>query len=467
MARFRLSVTIFCAIVLALFYGLFLVSYWILPLPARVSSPERALAQVVSTAMTLETGAHQASGWKRTVSNLMDPPAAQEKTLEEAIHWHEELLTISKDPVAQIHLAILQAEAGQSDKVRAELAQWDSQPEPSPTLAALLKTAYLENDRIPEQRFLTERAVASELLPADWFQDRLIIQMAARSRHPERAAHKEREISLQAKRLFRWRFLFVLLDLCLLLLGVTAGVMLVRRRKDLTLGRASIPPSWPVSSGITVLLRGGAWGMLLIGLSLFVEGLPLIQTVLLPISCLPTLLLARKHLLQPNGLPLTQALGFSVDKKLWRLLLLVVIAGMAIEVAGNVLLGIAGNLFHLPNHWTESFDVDLAWGGPVSIGLNLLQSVVLAPIFEEIIFRGLLFTTLRRRFNWTVSAVISAGIFGLVHGYGVLGFLTIFLSGIIWAGMMEKTRSLVPGMIAHAADNLIFTTGVLAMLRGA
>ena len=471
MPRFRLWVTISCAIILALFYGLFIVSYWIQPLPARVSSPERALAQVVSSAMTLETGAHQASGRQRTVSDFMDPPADPEETLDEAIRWHEELLTISKDPVAQAHLAILQWEAGRQQKVRTELAQWESQPEPSLSLIFLVRDAYFKDpytqqkDALLNGRFQVERAAASELLPADWFRDQLIIQLARRNHQPEQAAEKEREISLRAERLFRWHFLFALLDLCLLVLGLAAGVMLVRRWKDLMLGPASIPPAWPVSSGIAVLLRGGALGMLLIALSLFVDLPPLIQMVLLPILCLPTLLLARKHLLQPNNLPLPKALGFFVDKKRWRLLLLVVMAGMAIEIIGNVLLGIAGNLFHLPNHWTEWFDVDLAWGGPMSISLNFFQSVVIAPIFEEIIFRGLLFTTLRRRFNWTVSAVISAGIFGLVHGYGVLGFLTIFLSGMIWAGMMEKTRSLVPGMIAHALDNLIFTTGVLTMLR--
>jgi len=463
--RFRLSVTILCAIILLVFYALAALSYFVLPRPARISSPERALAQVVSTSMTLEVGSKRISGWGRLLSGVVEPSAVQEET-DDAIHWYEELLTVSEDPVAQIHLAILYGETSQQDKVRAETARWRSRPEPLPTLEVLVRTAYLENSPISDYRFRIYQAVASELLPTRWFRDRLIIQLLKRTPHPELAVKKEQEISLRGERLFRRHLPFIFLDFCLLLVGGAACIKLFRRRNDLTLGQVSIPAPWPGSTGVAVLLRGGALGTFLIALSFFVEGGPLVQTLLLPIISLPVLLLAQKYLFQPTGQPLGRLLGFSVDRKRLHLLFLVVLAGMAVEVAGSSLLGIAGNILHLSDHWTEWFDPDLAWGGRASVAASLFQSVVVAPFFEEIIFRGLLFTTLRRRFDWFPSALISAGIFGLAHGYGILGFLTVFFSGIVWAWMVEKTRSLVPSMIAHAADNLIFTTGVLTLLRG-
>jgi membrane protease YdiL (CAAX protease family) len=97
--------------------------------------------------------------------------------------------------------------------------------------------------------------------------------------------------------------------------------------------------------------------------------------------------------------------------------------------------------------------------------ISLLEYVVFAPIFEEIAFRGLLFAILRRRFRFLPAATISAGIFAAAHGYGWIGFISVFWSGLLWAWVYEKTGSLIPGMIAHAANNLLVCLTVMALLR--
>ena len=63
------------------------------------------------------------------------------------------------------------------------------------------------------------------------------------------------------------------------------------------------------------------------------------------------------------------------------------------------------------------------------------------------------------------AAVISAGLFALAHGYGVIGFLSVLWSGILWAWIYERTGSLVPGIIAHALNNLLVCLAVMALLR--
>jgi membrane protease YdiL (CAAX protease family) len=63
------------------------------------------------------------------------------------------------------------------------------------------------------------------------------------------------------------------------------------------------------------------------------------------------------------------------------------------------------------------------------------------------------------------AAFISAGIFALAHGYGLIGFLSVFWSGLIWAWIYERTGSLLPGMIAHAVNNLLVCLSVIALLR--
>ena len=92
-------------------------------------------------------------------------------------------------------------------------------------------------------------------------------------------------------------------------------------------------------------------------------------------------------------------------------------------------------------------------------------SVVFAPLFEEVVFRGILFATLRSALRPGSAIVLSGAIFGVAHGYGALGFLDVASSGMLWAWAFERTGSVLPGMAAHAVTNLMVTITVLVLLR--
>jgi membrane protease YdiL (CAAX protease family) len=47
----------------------------------------------------------------------------------------------------------------------------------------------------------------------------------------------------------------------------------------------------------------------------------------------------------------------------------------------------------------------------------------------------------------------------------LIGFLSVFWSGVLWAWVYERTGSLWPGMIAHAVNNLLVCLGIIALLR--
>jgi membrane protease YdiL (CAAX protease family)/uncharacterized RDD family membrane protein YckC len=82
--------------------------------------------------------------------------------------------------------------------------------------------------------------------------------------------------------------------------------------------------------------------------------------------------------------------------------------------------------------------------------------VIVAPIAEEIFFRGMLFGGLRRRVPTVPAAAISSVVFGALHattGIGAVPPLIIF--GFMLALLYEGTGSLVPGMIAHALNNAL------------
>ncbi|MBH0189712.1 MAG: CPBP family intramembrane metalloprotease, partial [Nitrospira sp.] len=43
--------------------------------------------------------------------------------------------------------------------------------------------------------------------------------------------------------------------------------------------------------------------------------------------------------------------------------------------------------------------------------------------------------------------------------------ISVLWSGFLWPWIYEKTGSLIPGMIAHAMNNLLVSLTVMALLR--
>lgn len=76
-----------------------------------------------------------------------------------------------------------------------------------------------------------------------------------------------------------------------------------------------------------------------------------------------------------------------------------------------------------------------------------------APFFEELFFRGALFTGLRTRWGWGICAVICALAFALVHP--PVNWLPIFGLGYVLCAMREMRQSLVPCFVAHFLQNAV------------
>ncbi|MDX6583779.1 MAG: protease family protein [Solirubrobacterales bacterium] len=91
--------------------------------------------------------------------------------------------------------------------------------------------------------------------------------------------------------------------------------------------------------------------------------------------------------------------------------------------------------------------------------------VVIAPISEEIFFRGFLFGGLRRAMPGAVAAVLASGIWGLFHytgpgTWGVVVQITVFGLWLSW--LYERTGSIYPTMAVHALNNAIAFTVLLS-----
>jgi membrane protease YdiL (CAAX protease family) len=83
---------------------------------------------------------------------------------------------------------------------------------------------------------------------------------------------------------------------------------------------------------------------------------------------------------------------------------------------------------------------------------NFVVVALLAPVVEELTFRGLGFTFLDARFGRWPAIVLVGIAFGLAHGLvDALPPLVVF--GACLAYLRSRTRSVYPGMILHAGYN--------------
>ncbi|MGA7086805.1 MAG: type II CAAX endopeptidase family protein [Candidatus Dormiibacterota bacterium] len=100
--------------------------------------------------------------------------------------------------------------------------------------------------------------------------------------------------------------------------------------------------------------------------------------------------------------------------------------------------------------------------------LAVISLAVIAPVVEEVVFRGFIYGGLRTRLGVALSVVVSAALFALAHTFSVGGSIlllgpSLFLAGVALALVYERTRSLVPGMVLHASFNLIAVVAIFVV----
>ena len=94
---------------------------------------------------------------------------------------------------------------------------------------------------------------------------------------------------------------------------------------------------------------------------------------------------------------------------------------------------------------------------------SIVALVVIAPLFEEFLCRGLLYGSLRTRYNTTRSILLSALFFGILH-LQPSAMINAFLMGALLAWIYEQTKTLWAPILLHAMNNaaayLMLITGL-------
>ena len=85
----------------------------------------------------------------------------------------------------------------------------------------------------------------------------------------------------------------------------------------------------------------------------------------------------------------------------------------------------------------------------------LLSSIIVAPVIEEIIYRGPLFVLRRylHLFVWWCSALFLSVLFALSHGFAGLSLLPFIVLGLASSWLILRTKRFWPSLVLHSVYN--------------
>ncbi|HEY4302437.1 MAG TPA: CPBP family intramembrane glutamic endopeptidase [Candidatus Didemnitutus sp.] len=136
-------------------------------------------------------------------------------------------------------------------------------------------------------------------------------------------------------------------------------------------------------------------------------------------------------------------------------------AALPVVFAVSYLWGLALHAMGLPEEPQDLIGIFSRTHSPLVMGGMLAVACLLAPLNEELIFRRSIYRFVRDRLGWSRALVISALVFGLVHG-NWFGFLPLTVFGALLALAYELTGDIRVPMIAHALFNLNTIIGIMA-----
>lgn len=141
-------------------------------------------------------------------------------------------------------------------------------------------------------------------------------------------------------------------------------------------------------------------------------------------------------------------------KSSWLKNIIIIIVGFGLLYLSNYLMGILYELLGLGGQTSQNQQgiIDALHGSTVPF--VIIYTVILAPIFEEVVFRKLFFTTLRKYTKlpvWAIVLIISAA-FAFIH-------VSDFAS-IVFFPQYFVLALLITGAYAISKENLFVSTGL-------
>jgi len=429
----------------------------------RLSDPVSAVADSLGPELEYYDGLKVLPHWQQLALNF--PGFTRNEFVTEAIKtWQDVLITIRKDPgyfsedeiqIAQAYLFILLAEETGYTTALDESNQW---PSTESALIQYIKSAY------GEQKILEQPAHSFfDTYPENWTTLRLL-KKSAQVRGSQQALDLvnlkiKQQTDSQISRTIIYAFFWwsILIGGLLLFLFYARKILITDNRYQV---------AWPVGDALGVYIRVEIVIALLLIAQTFWYGISAYLTIIEPVfdaiyswtslfSGLITIFFVYYFLCKPRHKSFQDVFGLSLSRIngllplfIW-VIVLISLDNIGIIIINQIAYGLGVN-----TSWTEGISETLLWGSTFEVSLDAIDTVLWAPIYEELIFRGVLYLGLRQYCSPVVAAILSASVFSFLHFYSVIGFIEILWGGLLYALAFEYSRSLLPAIGAHMLFNL-------------
>ncbi len=120
----------------------------------------------------------------------------------------------------------------------------------------------------------------------------------------------------------------------------------------------------------------------------------------------------------------------------------------------------------IPQWLKDQFDASRLFQNqrPVEIAIIILGISIAAPFCEEFVFRGIIQKGLVARFTPRVALIATAMLFSAYH-LDPVGFVARVELGLLFGALYQRSGTIWPGAMAHAANNLVSATLFLIAQR--
>lgn len=145
-----------------------------------------------------------------------------------------------------------------------------------------------------------------------------------------------------------------------------------------------------------------------------------------------------------------------LDARKWGLIAAGTVAIFALQFSYQFVLA----SLHQQNHVQAGFE-KFAVHSPLAATMVLINGALIAPVCEELFFRGLLFNALAVRIPVILAAILSGIVFGAAHGDMIL-FPVLALFGVVQALLYRASGNLVVPITVHAINNGVFLALMIA-----
>src|SRR6266480_53374 len=172
--------------------------------------------------------------------------------------------------------------------------------------------------------------------------------------------------------------------------------------------------------------------------------------------CLYGTILALVHLMvRARGASWRTAFGFRSTRQFSALLMAMGVTFIVLPIARclktlSVALMDRIHLKAVPQQAVQMLQTDVSVGSQVFLGV---LAILVAPLTEEILFRGILYPFVKQRGYPKAALLGSAILFGALH-LNLMTFVPLTFLGLILAWLYDSTDNLVAPIFAHSLFNL-------------